>query len=303
MLASAVPLLIAGCGSNHHVSPWGAAGRPSLGAFTVRADLDDQLALVDAETAPQNLRLATELSAELPHGEGPVRIRGYEGKDAVGRPTHAVRVATKHGVAMAVGPLDPHDPDREQATELVPALVPGEIGAPSTGAYRSGTDLNGDGLLDVALRSERGAIEIWRITPLGASRYDVAIEAPPTRAEDIDGDGSVDLLGDAPIDAADPIAPRFIDVATFDKDRYSDRTEGALAFHARLAEERRDAKDLRGALERAWHGVLSGEVTKEAARKDLDRQSVPPKLRPSFDKLVARIDALKAREAPRRSRP
>ena len=32
-------------------------------------------------------------------------------------------------------------------------------------------DLNGDGELDVVLRSDRGALDIWHVAPLGASRY------------------------------------------------------------------------------------------------------------------------------------
>lgn len=124
MLALAVPLLSAGCGSDHHVSPWGSFDRPRLRDFVERPDLDAQIARVDAETAPLGLRLVTELRADLPRRGGPVLLRGYEGEDALGRRSHAVRVATGHGVVMALGPLEAQDLRRDQATELVPALVP-----------------------------------------------------------------------------------------------------------------------------------------------------------------------------------
>jgi len=206
-----------------------------------------------------------------------------------------------------VGPLDAGDPARDQATELVLALIPGEAGDEKGGAYRSGTDLNGDGELDVVLRSDRGALDIWHVAPLGASRYDVELEAAPARAIEADADGYLDLAGDVPVDHGDPIAPRFTDVATFDGVRYSDQTPAARAFHARLAESRRprdtDAERLRDALERAWHAVLAGDKSTEAARKELAREAVPKGLREAFDRHAARIEAIKPRRSRKRPAP
>jgi hypothetical protein len=327
MLVLAVPLLCSSCGSNHHVSPWGSSDRPQLSAFIERPDLDAQIARIDAETAPQNLRLVTEIRVDLPRRGGSAVLRGYEGDDTLGHPTHAVRVATGHGVVMALGPLDARDPLRDQAVELVPALVQAEGGdAPTragagagagvgagtgTGAFRSGTDLNGDGALDVVIRSPRRRLEIWRIALLGANPYEIAMAVPPTHALEIDGDGLIDLQGAAPIDPEDPIAPNLTDVATFDGARYTNATPSALAFHARLAAPKppsppvpsasasappprgrpRDEARLAGALERAWHAVLSGKPREEAL-KELAREPVPPTLRAAFDRHTRQIAAL-----------
>src|SRR6185369_4447109 len=124
-----------------------------------RADLDGRLAAIDREAAALGLARGAEIRAELPRKGGAAVIRGYDGVDAAGRAVHAVRVATPLGVVMAVGPLDIGDADRRAATELVPALVVGAEG----GAFRSGTDLNGDGMIDVVLKSESGALAIWHM--------------------------------------------------------------------------------------------------------------------------------------------
>jgi len=126
MLSRAVLLLLSGCASNHHVSPWGGGEQPPLAAFAERTSLDAELARIDKETGALKLTLAVELEMTLPRGGGAAKVRGYEGEDAVGRRTHAVRVATGRGVAMALGPLAADDVQREQATELVPALIPGD---------------------------------------------------------------------------------------------------------------------------------------------------------------------------------
>src|SRR5262249_1973744 len=158
---------------------------------------------------------------------------------------------------MALGPLAADDPTRDQATEFVPALVPGEAGDEKGGAYRSGTDRNGDGAPGGGPRNDHGALAIGRLWPPGSTPHRRAPDASPRRAIEINGDGVIDLAGEVPVGADDPIGPRFTDVATFDGERYSNRTPGARAFHARLAEPRRprstDAERLRDALERAWH--------------------------------------------------
>ena len=56
-----------------------------------------ELAQIDAETADLGLTLAAEVPGKLAAGAGPVVVRAYEGRDPVGRPQHAVRVATARG--------------------------------------------------------------------------------------------------------------------------------------------------------------------------------------------------------------
>lgn len=220
-----------GC-SDHHVSPWGVAEHPTLAPYFEQPDLAGHLATIDRETAQLGLSLVTEITARIP-AEGPLVIRSYAGVDVAHRRVHAVRAASARGVVMAVGPLDPSDLDRTAATELVPALLAGD--GDEGGAWRSGTDLNGDGRPDVVLRSETGALEIWGVGAAGAGRYAITMEAPPTHAVDVDGDGRPELAGERAVAAGDPIQPVFDDVAFFEGTAYSDATEAAKALHLRRA--------------------------------------------------------------------
>jgi hypothetical protein len=288
-------------------------------------DLDARLVLVDTETAALRLQLTSEIPVKLPRGGGPARIRGYAGTDSIGRPIHAIRVASARAVVMAVGPLDAHDTARDTATELVPALLV-EAGGRGGAAFQSGTDLTGDGGVSVVARSETGRLAIWRVTPLGAAPYPITIQAPPTRGLDVDGDGRVDLAGELPVDRGDAIAPRLDDVAMFNGVGFSNRTEAARAFHARLAEPKArpnvdaqppkvdaqppkvdaqppkvdaqpsDEHRLRLALERAWHAVLAGK-SKDDALKELAREAVPARLRASFERWTGVISSLPAAPA------
>ena len=262
-------------------------------------DLDARLALVDTETAAHGLHLASEIPVKLPHGGGPARIRGYEGVDTLGRPVHAIRVATARAVVMALGPLDSRDSARDAATELVPALLV-EDGDRGGAAFQSGTDLTGDGTVAVVARSEAGHLAIWSVTPLGASPYPIAIQVAATRGFDADGDGHVDLAGDVPIDRGEAIAPRLRDGATFDGAGFANRSEGARAFPAGLAEPAAPPKSdapasdearLRRAVERAWHAVLAGK-SRDEALKELQREPAPPRLRASFERWVGVISSL-----------
>ncbi|MEP7124626.1 MAG: VCBS repeat-containing protein [Byssovorax sp.] len=297
---------LAACSSDHHVSAWGAAGSPRLGAYLETPDLDARLALVDTETAALGLHLTDEIPITLAHGGGAARIRGYEGTDTLGRPVHAIRVATARSVVMAVGPVDSHDTARDGATELVPALLV-EDGGRRGSAFRSGTDLTGDGAIAVVAKGETGQLAIWRITSLGAAPYPIAMAAPPTRALDVDGDGRVDLVGDLATECGDAIAPRLSDAATFDGVGYSNRTEGARAFHAALAEAApprngdapaSDELRLRRAVERAWHAVQAGK-SREDARSELDREVVPARLRAAFDRCVSVLSPSPGARGPR----
>jgi hypothetical protein len=283
---------------------------------------------VDAEAAALRLVRATELRVELPRragkAGGPAVIRGYDGRDAGGRAVHAVRVATARAVVMALGPLDTHDLDRRAPTELVPAL----LAEGGVAAFRSGTDLNGDGSVDVVTRNEAGVLSIWRIDELGSAAYPIAMEAPPARGIDVDGDARVDLVGELPVDRDDPIAPRLGDVATFDAGRYSNATPAARAWHARMARKLQPAPApvpapvpappasgspatspsaspappppipddvrLRTAIERAWHAILAGHPPEDALRA-LGREPVPRSLRPAFDRHLRVIASLAPR--------
>jgi hypothetical protein len=315
LTATLLALSALSCRVEHRVSPWGALRSPPLFAYVMGPDLSAQLAAVDAETAELGLTLAVELKGSLARGGGPVVARGYRGTDALGRPTSAVRVATPRGVVMALGPLEAGSLDRSQATELVPSLLPGVAptgmdGDPDQlGAFRSATDLNGDGSPDVVLRNEAGALEIWAVQAVGASPYTVELTAPPGLGMDMDGDGRLDLASRLRLDPADPIKPELLDVATVEGGRYTNRSDAARAFHAARAVEPRpaaaaadkpptDVVRLRRAIERAWHAILSGEPGKKALDA-LDRQPVPAELDAAFAAHTTRL----ARAAALRAKP
>ncbi|MGK4003096.1 VCBS repeat-containing protein [Sorangium sp. So ce1036] len=233
-------VLALSCASDHQVSPWGAARRPTLGAYVAPADLDAQLRAIDLEVAELGLSLDVELRGALPRGRGEVVVRGYSGTDALGRRTSAVRVATPRGVVMAAGPLEGARADRRQATQLVPSLLPGSEADPAhdeLGVFRSGTDLNRDDAPDVVLRNEAGELEIWAVHPLGAARYAVEIATPPRFALDVDRDGLLELAGRVRVPERDPIGPDLLDVASFEGGRYTHRGDAARAFHAARAGE------------------------------------------------------------------
>jgi len=319
------------CGSNHRVSPWGGGEAPPPVALAQRPELAAQLEAIDEETAALGLTLAVELRGRLPRGGGPLAVRGYRGVDTLGRPTSAVRVATSRGVVMAVGPLSARDLDRRQATELLPSLLPGEppgraAAVEEAGVFASGSDLNGDGDPDVALRSEAGALEIWAVRLLGAAPYGIELAAAPTQALDIDADGRIDLAGRLPPLDADPIAPDLLDVATFEDGRYTNRSAAARAFHeSRLRAASRsssttpppaaaqpgaspappapppappDATRLRRALERTWHAARAGEPATEVLAA-LDRERVPAELRAAFAAHRARVASAVRTEKPK----
>jgi hypothetical protein len=325
LAAALVTSAASGC-SDHHVSAWGTAEHPSLAPYIDKPDLARHLATIEHETTELGLSLASELEARIP-GEGRAIVRAYEGVDVGGRRVSAVRAATARGVIMAVGPLDAGDLGRTAATELVPSLAPGDDG--EKGAWQSGTDLNGDGRPDVVLRNEAGALEIWGLGATSAGRYDVWLEAPPTRGLDVDGDGRVELAGTIAVLDHDAIAPELEDVAFFDGARYSDRTEAARALHeehvraieaervARRARPRPDADAdagapaapppltdelrLRRALELAWHAILAGRDRGKVLGA-LDLEPVPARLRASFDRHRRVVSALTDRSRASRER-
>jgi hypothetical protein len=298
-----------------------AALMPPLTAYVGEPDLEAQLEVVDGETGALGLTLEREVRGKLPRGGGAVVVRGYAGRDALGRPTHAVRVATSRGVVMAVGPLEAVEP-RDRATELVAALVPGGVGDADAGAFQSGTDLQGDGSPDVVLRNEGGVLEVWGISTIGSSPYGIEMEVAATRALDADEDGRVDFAGEARVFAGEAIGARLEDVAVFEGGRYSNNAAGARGWHGKRVEALRalgkagaaagagagagaapsppvsDEVRLRRAIELAWHRILAGG-SREEALKELDREKVPALLRSAFNNSRDRVERIGRRSRPR----
>jgi hypothetical protein len=260
------------CSSNHHVSEWGELGHPDLGLYVEAPDIDLHLRDIDADGDLRGLVKEHELRTGK--GDTALVARSYSGRGSLGEEVHAIRVASSYGVILAAGPLASGDFLRHEPTELVLSLTAGPTQEES--AFRSLTDLTGDGVPDVILRDEERHLSIFSLRPRGAVRIAVRMEVPPTEGSDIDGDGHVDLVGRVLLDADDVIRPELVDYATFDGERFSNRTPAAKAAHARD----RDTRDalpppadprltLRLAIERAWHSILAGD-DRERALATLD---------------------------------
>lgn len=278
-------LSLVGCASRPRVSPWGIGERPTLRPYVVAPDLDAQLAAIDHETASLGLVLQAEHGARLENGS-PLVVRSYAGRDALGRPTSATRAATPVGVVLAVGPLREGELG---ATEL----VTGED--PAGGGLGVGADVNGDRAPELVLRDATGALALYRVEPMGATRLEVLALAPPTRVVDMDGDGVFELGGDVPIPEGDALAPRLDDLVAWDGARFSHAAPASQAAHRALAAALAPGSDplssndspaasLGRALARAFHQVLAGDVAPKAAAAELDREVVPSELRSSFER-------------------
>lgn len=271
-----------GCRSDHRVSPWLDDLR--LDAIVPAPDLQAQLQRIDAEMAHEQMALVQELPGRFSDGSQFV-IRSYSGIDAVRRrPRTAVRVATGHGVMLALGPAPAGGAGRVLRTELVVSLADGD-------GWRSGTDLNGDGCPDMVVRGEDGSIEMWCLMPRGASPYPVRSIVPPDHAVDVDEDGRPELASRIRLGASDPLSPVVLEVAGFQGGEYRADADAVRAWHVRehqrlTAPVDADAgaaaepgRELAAILETAWHGLRSGRgkaALEEADAKVRAKAPLPP---------------------------
>lgn len=264
VLASAVC-----CGSAPRVSPW--PQNVTLGTLLRPSDVKVHLARLDDELGAESMAMTEELRGTFEDGE-PFVIRAYRGLDPLGHERDAVRVATRFGVVMALGPSPAADALQGMRTRLVVGLGEGE-------QWRSGTDLNGDGMPDVVVSVGRGELQIWGLHPQGGSPYATEMLLPPTYAGDIDGDGRPELMGEVDV-GTEVLTPRWVEVASFAHGVYSADSDAARAAHARwqrgMPEEPEQpgasrAAGMVRALERGWHAIRSGaewEPTLARLRRD-----------------------------------
>lgn len=300
------------CGSNHNVSAWGPSGSPKLSMFVMPPDLQGHVDGMSASSELSGFEVDNELRGEA--GGTKYVARSFHGPRVLGRDQRAIRVATAAGVILALGPIDPRTVVRTEPDDLVAALQPDGDGSADGNMFRSMSDLTGDGTLDIVTRTEGGILAVYSLGPRGATRIEVVMAAPPTRGEDVDGDGKVDLWGSVESEegadgrggvpggagaGADLIAPEFTDVATFDGRKFSNQTAAAKAWHRSEAEAIAvDAPamsgtvvGLRRALQRAWHGVLGGGGRKEALDA-LEKARPDASLRTAFERHRERIVGL-----------
>ena len=250
-------LLCEACGSDHHVSPWPQGVR--IDAIAQPPDLGAHLGRVALEMQAERLAKTCEINGKLPSGD-PFVIQGFEGDTLIGRRRSAVRVITARGVVLALGPREFPETGRGGRTLLVQSLADG-------GGWKSGSDLNGDGLPDVALAGVDGTFELWGILSDGASPYPMLMVSAPNQALDIDQDGRPDpAVRLTPIEP-DPIAPSIVEVATFSNGAYRNDTPEVRSWHQRQRQQLEPQADaglterptLGQALEHAWHSIRAGE--------------------------------------------
>lgn len=261
------------------MSPWGRRTSPSLGAFVERPDLERHLAAIEAESRAEGLVLRTSATARAKSGTI-YEVRAYEGKDGLGRPTMAVRVASPFGVVLALGPLGEAD-SRERATAFVPSI-------PLEGSsLKLPADLNGDGHPEIALRSDRGHVAIFALAPRGASEIGIELPTQALELRAVGGPGFALWTRRTAAPGAS-LAPRYERIATFDAGKFTERTPRVRAWHQARAQELEVIPEgatgrerLERALDRAFHEGMASEDDKarEAPLDALEAETVAPDLR------------------------
>lgn len=213
--------LVAGCADEHRVSPWGGRAMPPLSAFIESPDLTRSLRAIDSEAASAGLRLLKTIPARGRDGTA-YEVRAYEGRDRLGRPSGAIRVASPWGVVLALGPLE--EADRPRPTRYVAAMP----AADSSIVFPA--DLTGDGNPEIVLQSDRdGRLAIYSLAPRGATELRVALAHEPLGLR-LANKGYA-LWTRAPIASQRTLEPRFERIATYRAGAFSEDTEEARAFH------------------------------------------------------------------------
>lgn len=286
---------IAGCGSNHRVSPWGDREGAPVGAFAVRPDLEAQLRAIDEELAGANgaadearrLALLVELRGQDSAGTAYV-VRDYAGRDALGRPVHAVRVATQFAVVFAAGPRGELEPG---GFDQLVAALPGGPGE----TVRMPADFDGDGRPELILVDPRGRPQAVTLAPRGAVTLAISPPLPVARAPHL-GPGRRGLTlvqRVAGVGARELVLERLV---VLRGGAFVEDDPAVVAWHASEAEARARADGeeseeaaLDRLLARAFHAALAGASWADEKRALVERATAADRT-PAWRQAIARLE-------------
>lgn len=264
------------CSNDHAVSPWGGRAMPPLSAFIESPDLARSLHAIEVETRHAGLQLLKAVPARGRDGTD-YEVRSYEGKDSLGRPAGAVRVASPWGVVLALGPLD--EADEPRPTRYLPVMLAGEA------AIVFPADLTGDGNPEVVLQSDRNKqVAIYSLAPRGATELRIDLAHPPLELR-LAVKGYALWTRRAPVSGV--LTPKWERIATYQAGVFSENTDEARAFHRIERDRRVDPPDgetpsarLTRTLDRVFHAARAEPKPGDPKAKldGLARESVPPDL-------------------------
>lgn len=246
---------IGGCRSNHHVSPW--PKDISVKDLWQPTSLQQHIERMDRELSGEGLMLSVQLDGQFASGSE-YCIRSYRGVDGLNNAREAVRVATKYGVVMALGPVSSHQALQGRGVSLVDKY--------EEGGWRSGTDFNGDGLVDVIVMRDSKELELWAIYEQGAAPYPVRSLVLMQQMVDVNHDGRPELLGNVAVSEQDVVAPKLVEVLFFSGGSYVWDHPGAQRWHEKQAQQLQNQAAITGqssvplgnVLAIAWHRIRAG---------------------------------------------
>lgn len=260
---------------------------PPLSAFIESPDLSRALGAIEVETRSAGLELLKAVPARGRDGTN-YEVRSYEGKDRLGRPTGAIRVASPWGVVLALGPLDEADVPRP--TRYLSVMPAGET------ALLFPADITGDGNPEVVLQSDRNKqLAIYSLAPRGATELRIVLAHPPLELR-LAVKGYA--LWTRTPSSSRLLTPKWERIATYQAGTFSEDTEEARAFHrlerdrhAQAPERETTPARLTRALERAFHAACAEPKPSDRKAKldTLTKETVPPELTDAWKEQVGEL--------------
>ena len=279
LVAAAVP----GCANDHHVSAW--IDPTALLRSLPRPGVEANARRVQRSMTKLGMQQSWVRDGRFASGSS-FRLLAYEGTGPLGVELSAVRLVTRDGIVLALGPSEEGTPSARPVRRLG-----------DRGQWYSGMDLTGDTSIDVVVRSPRGCLVVWSVQEHGSSPYPMPPGACPTKAEDWDSDGFPELVEPVEPSRGDELDPGWERVLVFDDHAFvsdgprarrinAERARAVLARRAKLgpvSNELSYAAFIRLTLQWAWYALSAGQKPSVVYRRLADDM----KRRPAFDERQA----------------